>query len=680
MEPHPTQNNAHPPEDRPQLSVIIVNYNVKNLLENCLHSLYSALDAIPSEVIVVDNCSDDGSVEMLRARFPQARVIENQANVGFAKANNQALALARGTFLWLLNPDTLVQEDTARVMMRFLDDHPDAGMVGCKILLPTGEFQLSCRRSFPSPWVSFTKLAGLSALFPQSRLFGRYNLTYLSEDESHEVDAISGSCMLLRREVYKRIGGLDERFFMYGEDLDWCYQVQNAGWKIHYVHSTKIIHYCGESTRRSSIDAKSVFYEAMHLFARKNLVLSRFSLWIISLAIHLRLLIARSRESILAVVPVVCDALLVAASIALAKLVRYGTVFGFPTWAYPTAYLVPVAVFIASLLAAGAYTKDGSRYVRTGIGVLIGFFVCSSLTYFFKEYAFSRMIVLGSSGVVLLVIPLRRLLWSMYRRQRHFDILTGRPTLVVGSNTLARALIQQIRAYNAKTYDIVGIIDISRRHIGETVEGCEIIGSIDTLGKTIQERGITDVIFAPDVLTYGEIVSIISKARTQSTHFRIAPKSLEFIIGKADIDQLTGMPLLDVECNLLKPLNKASKRLFDIALALPGLIALYPFVYFARSARTSQSHGFRNAILSLPSIIAGSMSLVGHPAEIEEAMPGEFLDKPGLTGLAQLRRAETLSRQEVLTLSMQYARNYSIFLDIEILSRSLFRRTRKMNS
>jgi O-antigen biosynthesis protein len=668
----PPLKPPHPPESPLSLSVVIVNYNVRNLLENCLHSLFSSLESIPSEVLVVDNCSDDGSVDMVRSRFPQVRVFENDRNLGFAKANNIALAEARGSMIWLLNPDTLVQEDTARVMLRFFEDNPDVGMAGCKILLPSGELQPSCRRSFPSPWVSFTKLTGLNALFPRSRVFGRYNLTYLNEDESYEVDAISGSCMMIRREVYERTGGLDERFFMYGEDLDWCYQVQKAGWKVYYVHSTKIIHYSGESTRRSSIDAKSIFYEAMQLFARKNLGLSRISLGMISLAIHLRLMAARSRDTVLAIVPVAIDAVLIAGCIALVKYIRYGTVLAFPAWAYPAAFLVPVAVFIASLLVAGAYTKDTYRYTRAMVGVLMGFFVLSSLTYFFKEYAFSRIIVLSSSGLAFMLLQVQRLLWSLTGRQHRIDIVTGKPTLVVGSNQLARSMIQQLRNYDAKTYNVIGAIDINRRHLGEKVEGVEIIGSVDNIGKAIQEHGITDVIFAPDVLSYAEILTIISRTRGRSVHYRIAPKSLEFIIGKADIDQLTGLPLLDVECNLLKPLNRLSKRLFDMALAVPGLIALFPFVYFARPVTRKTMCSWRNAILSLPSVLAGRMSLVGHPVEHNDG-DQSFIDKPGLTGLAQLRQSESLSRQEAVTLSMHYARNYSVFLDIEIIFRSIAR-------
>ncbi|PJC57545.1 MAG: glycosyl transferase, partial [Ignavibacteria bacterium CG_4_9_14_0_2_um_filter_37_13] len=230
------------------LSIIIVNYNVKEFLQNLLTSLSKAVANLSSEIIVVDNGSDDGSVELLRNKFPQVTLISNEENLGFSKANNLGLRIAKGKNLLLLNPDTIVQEDTFEKLIKFFEEHQDAGMIGCKILNPDGTLQLACRRSFPGPWTSFCKVSGLSTMFPKSKIFARYNLTFLDEDQSYEVDAISGSFMMVRREVFENIGGLDEQFFMYGEDLDWCYRVQKTGWKVYYVHETTIIHYKGEST------------------------------------------------------------------------------------------------------------------------------------------------------------------------------------------------------------------------------------------------------------------------------------------------------------------------------------------------------------------------------------------------------------------------------------------------
>ena len=197
------------PKPRIQISVIIVNYNVREFLRQSIVSLKKALRGIPSEIIVVDNASDDGSAEMVRKNFPGIRLIAMEANSGFAAANNAALKIAKGKYFFLLNPDTVVQEDTARVMLAFMEQHRDAGMAGCKILNPDGSFQLPCRRGFPTPWIAFTKIIGLSSLFPSLKIFGGYNVTYRSTEETYPVDAISGSCMFVRREAYENAGGLD---------------------------------------------------------------------------------------------------------------------------------------------------------------------------------------------------------------------------------------------------------------------------------------------------------------------------------------------------------------------------------------------------------------------------------------------------------------------------------------
>lgn len=277
------------------LSVVIVSYNVRDFLEPSLRSVYRAAQGLAVEVFVVDNGSADGSAGMVRSHFPGVHLLVNGHNAGFSRANNQAIVQARGRFVLLLNPDTLVQEDTFRTLIRFLERHPEAGAAGCTILNPDGTFAPESRRAFPSPATAFYRLAGLSRLFPGSRRFGRYNLSYLPEDEVAEVDALSGSCMLVRRSAmyYSRAeaeaprvqgidvdacplpagggaGLLDEDFFMYGEDLDWCYRIQQAGWRIFYTPETRIVHFKGESTPKGDLRYVRLFYGAMLRFARKH--------------------------------------------------------------------------------------------------------------------------------------------------------------------------------------------------------------------------------------------------------------------------------------------------------------------------------------------------------------------------------------------------------------------------
>ena len=224
------------------LSIIIVNYNVKEFLQNLIHSIEKATKNLSSEIIVIDNASDDGSVDIIKQKFPTVKLIENKNNIGFGSANNQGLKIAQGKYILFINPDCIVSENTFDKMISFFNEHPDCGLAGCKILNSDGSLQLACRRSFPGPWTSFTKVTGLSNLFPGSRIFARYNLTYLDENRIHEVDAVSGSFMMIKRDAYEKVGGFDDQFFMYGEDLDLCYRVQKAGFKVYYVPDTQIIH------------------------------------------------------------------------------------------------------------------------------------------------------------------------------------------------------------------------------------------------------------------------------------------------------------------------------------------------------------------------------------------------------------------------------------------------------
>lgn len=252
------------------LSVVIVNYNVKFFLEQCLQSVQTAASGLKVEVFVVDNHSTDGSQTMLKEKFPKVRLIENLDNVGFSRANNQAIRMAKGRYVLLLNPDTIVQEDTFLKCISFMDNHLDGGGLGVKMIDGAGNFLPESKRGLPTPAVAFYKIFGLSALFPKSKKFGKYHLRYLDDHEIHEVEVLAGAFMWLRKETLDKIGLLDEDFFMYGEDIDLSYRVVLGGYKNYYFPETRIIHYKGESTKKSSVNYVFVFYRAMVIFAKKH--------------------------------------------------------------------------------------------------------------------------------------------------------------------------------------------------------------------------------------------------------------------------------------------------------------------------------------------------------------------------------------------------------------------------
>lgn len=251
-------------------SIIIVNYNTRQLTLDCLESVYASITSYNYEIIVVDNASHDGSVEAIREAYPEVRLIANNDNTGFAVANNQGMKVAKGRYILLLNSDTVVHPDTLGIMIGFMDRHPGMGASGCKVILPDGSLDKACKRGFPTPSASFYYAFGISRLFPDRPKFNQYQLGHLSPDDEYPVDCLVGAFMLVRREAIEQVGGLDETFFMYGEDIDWCYRIKEAGWGIFYYPRTYIVHYKGGSARRKPLKITYEFHRAMWVFHRKH--------------------------------------------------------------------------------------------------------------------------------------------------------------------------------------------------------------------------------------------------------------------------------------------------------------------------------------------------------------------------------------------------------------------------
>jgi GT2 family glycosyltransferase len=252
-----------------ELTVVIVNYRVKYLLEQTLRSVEQAMQGMTGEVIVVDNLSGDDSIAFSRERHPQVTYIENQENVGFARANNQAIMQAQGEYTLILNPDTIITPRCLQEGIAWMQSHPKCGAIGARMMDANGVFLPESKRSFPTPWVSFCKIFGLSKLFPRSPWFAKYHLRYLSDEEPQCIDILSGAYMLCRTAVLQQLGGFDEDFFMYGEDIDLSYRIVKAGYENWFL-PTPMIHYKGESTHKDSMRYVRVFYDAMLIFYRKH--------------------------------------------------------------------------------------------------------------------------------------------------------------------------------------------------------------------------------------------------------------------------------------------------------------------------------------------------------------------------------------------------------------------------
>jgi O-antigen biosynthesis protein len=352
-------------------------------------------------------------------------------------------------------------------------------------------------------------------------------------------------------------------------------------------------------------------------------------------------------------------------------LLRFGDLFQLPAYAYPTVYIVAVAVLLFSVWMSGSYTKSSYGIVRSALGVLLSFLIISTLTFFFKDWGFSRAINLISTAIALLLIPGRRTLHALMNPQERINPVTGRRTLLVGLNEQSIAVLERIRKRDERNYDVQGLIDLNRRRIGEVIQGVPIVGTVENIGKIIQEKRITDIILGPDVLSYGEILSMIGRTRGMDVHYRLVSSTMEFIVGKSNVDKLSSVPLLDVEYALMKPGNRFLKRTLDVLVSLPLTVLLYPFL--SLFTKTENDGLARQLLRGMPSVLAGRRSLVGHDERSASVLPSAWPGKPGLTGLAQLRGGERLSQEETLGALLQYVRNYSVFLDIELLVRTVLR-------
>jgi len=694
-------------------SVVIVNFNVRDFLRQALLSVQRALDGMTSEIIVVDNASEDGSVDMLLAEFPEVRVIENDANRGFAGANNQALRLARGRFLVLLNPDTVVQENTFAAVRDFFSSAAgrEAGMVGCKILNPDGTLQLACRRSFPTPWVAFTRLSGLSRLFPRSRIFGKYNLTYLDENALTEVEAISGSFMALRREAFSEVGLLDETFFLYGEDLDWCFRLRDAGWKIYYLPQTQIIHFKGESAKRSNLDNLRIFYHAMHLFAQKHFRarLSTAFYGLLVAAIWFRGTLSAIRKAATMLFTPLIDFTLIQASLAFGIFVRFGDLH--EARFFVVVDVIYTLVWMSCLAIVGCFGKHRYSPYQAFMAGLAGFLANASFTFFFNQYAFSRVVVLAAGAATIFSLSAWRLaakilLWLGIGpfRSGEDKTLLGRRTVIVGDFATGESLLSKLASRVHGAYDLVGLVSLQETEVGRAYDGLPVLASLDHLDDIIKRRRIQEVIFSTHRLPFERMLGIIAKSREQRVNFKLASGNLEVIIGKTGIDQLQDVPLVDIEYRLQRRFFRVAKRTLDFAVAL-FLLILFTVPVLARWVFTSRRLQQRRAWIQkrgrgavqislwhlqprtgspasldhlpwLLPVLSGAVSLVGSELDFGEEAPAvsEALTLPtGITGLVQLKSLAVLTREEKEKLHLFYVTHYSPVLDLEILFRALFR-------
>ena len=634
------------------LSVIIVNYNVEYFLEQCLNSVIMASEKLNVEVFVVDNNSIDGSVKMLKKKFPSVLLIENKKNYGFSKANNQAIEKAQGRNILLLNPDTVVEESTFKKVVDFLDENPGAGGLGVRMVDGKGNFLPESKRGLPTPKVAFFKIFGLSRLFPKSKLFGSYHLGYLNEHEVNKVDVLSGAFLLFKKEVSEKIGMLDEAFFMYGEDIDFSYRITQGGYHNYYYPETSIIHYKGESTKKSSVNYVFIFYKAMVIFAQKHF--SKNNAKIFSFAIHLaiyfRAFLAILNRFVKFSFPIFVDyAIILFGLIALTNHWKKIDIH-FPEFVYNISIPIYTSIWILSSLFFGVYDRESrvTSIIKSSIfGTLIILIFYALLP---KEFQFSRAFILIGSAWVISSHILKRGLYNLFA----FDSLRYHSSkiknfIIIGDEEEAERVSE--------------LLDKTYTNKGETVTLSQlgnINNQISSLlhGKMPKNGKYNEIIFCAKSIHPSQIISCMTSIGKRNIDFKIAQPQTSFIIGSNSIDSKGDFYSMKLN-SINRPGNLRSKRLFDILLSSifiifsPILMWLY----------TSKMRYLKNVL----SVMLGQKSFVGyHFSNIEEAevqlLPN--LKKGVLTPLSGI---ENVNKEMIDQVNILYAKEYSVLNDLAIL-------------
>lgn len=638
------------------LSVIIVNYNVKHFVEQCLYSVLNASRNLKVEVFLVDNNSVDGSVSFVKQKFPQVKVIENKVNTGFAVANNQAIRLCSGKYVLLLNPDTVVQEDVFDKIFRFMEEHPDAGGLGIKMLDGKGNFLPESKRGLPTPAVAFYKIFGLSRLFPHSKKFGQYHLTFLDKDKDHQVDVLSGAFMLLRKEALDKVGLLDETFFMYGEDIDLSYRITQGGYKNYYFAGSSIIHYKGESTKKSSVNYVIVFYKAMAIFARKHFSSGNASLFsfLIHLAIYLRAGAALSARFLKQIFFPAIDFAIILAGLYFIK-DYYESHFKLVQGFYEKE-LINVAFPAYTLLwmffsfLSGGYDRP-FRITKMIRGVLVGTaFILIVYSLLPEVYRFSRALILLGTAYSILVYILTRLAYHFAGIKR-FALKAeekSKRIIIIGSEEEFDRVYSLLKETRIKA-GFVGFVSNNDNGVKHPM----YIGNFRQVNEIVDVHAINEIIFCAKNVSSQDIIERMLTLVTKGVDFKIAPPESLSIIGSNSIDTAGDLYVIDVN-NVGKPENKRKKRLFDLASS--GLfILVFPLLILIQKNKI----GF---IVNCFRVFFGLYSWVGYGKAPRKDLP-EL--KPSVLTPADASSTK-LSDDRINLMLLSYSKDYKVENDIRI--------------
>ncbi len=627
------------------------------------------MNNIEGEIIVVDNASVDGTAQLVRQHFPDVRMIANQDNQGFAKANNQGIVAAQGAFILLLNPDTIVSGDTFSTCIQFMDQHPDAGAIGVKMLDGSGRFLPESKRGLPTLSASFMKMTGLYRLFPRSATWNHYYEGQIGENVTAKVEVLCGAFMFMRKVTLEMSGYLDEDFFMYGEDIDLSYRITKTGYFIYYLPTTSIIHYKGESTRKSSLNYILTFYQAMLIFTQKHPEFSGQKV-LIQLAIYFHGLIQLIRQNATRWWPVMMDAILISSSFFIVSkawaLYRYKSLDYFqPAFFYFNIPLYTCIMLMAMHLNGGydkPFTKRSS-WLGYFSGILIILVIYAILPVYVRS---SRMVILlGSLFYMVWLILTRSKLnpWSAGSTQAGQQI-DRKAIIVAGEEEAGR--IKELINRSKDHIEVLGTVSPHENNTEIIPEGH--IGSIAQLEDLIRIYQIKEIIFSAQDVPFSVFTASMTRLGP-GLRYMLAASTTMNIVGSMGKDIAGESYAIRIHFKLTEPSARRSKRLFDIISSFV-LLAASPVLVFII---INPIRFLQNLFL----VISGKKTWVSyHP--LDPMLPSLPKLAPGVLHPAYPRDESDLTRK-LQHIHYVYARDYHWTTDLSILFSQL-KKTGKINS
>lgn len=694
----------------PDLSVVIVGYNSLPMLASCLESLRDTRSRATVETIVVDNASSDGTRELVRREFPAVRLIANGRNLGYSSAVNQGIAAARAPFALVLNPDVVVHEHALDRLADFMNAHPDAGIAGSKLLNGDGTIQHSCRR-FYTFWTLVLRRTVLGRVFKNSRAISSYLMLDFDHERSREVDWVIGACMMVRKEALSDVGGMDERFFLYFEDVDWCYRIWKSGWKVYYVADSVMTHRYARESAKPGISRQLITHilSMLHFYekwGRASYGLKKF------------------RHVITTALLLVSDLLAINVGFGLAYLLRSSLrgllekpLFGISTyWSF---LAFGNLVFVFSFAFFGMYAASVERERASDIALrmfratVVAATILMASTYIASQTLYSRVLVLAFCGLAVVVSVIFRLVL----RRLHRLLRAGRFDLtrvaIVGTGDHARRLAERLLARSGLGYDLAGLVASDG---GQAPAGFAVIGNLDELPDLVETHRIGEVIFADPNVSDDAVANFLIKARRRAVDVKMVSGLTGILTQRARVEEFLDLPVVAFEKEALLRAGAGVKRTLDVLGAGLLLVVWAPFLAvatlvtlaargrppLARSPRAGRGGSTYDMLTLVPTegpdplrrfisghglawfpavwnVLTGDMSFVGPqpvaPVDAETLDLRErlrFDARPGITGLAQVSLAEgENSPPELRALDAYYVQNWSLGGDAKILMRWL---------